>query len=311
MSARRAELTHAPALLPLLVNMTRNEAVGWLSPPGSPDAGKVWERFASAQLPWHRSSATAISAEPARLRALASAKQRSAKAAWEVDLLLAPEQAAAGGVLDALAAAAAGRGAHRVFLRLALDSPLLEVARTAGFMPYANEWLMLASNPIPVGRQAIDLRVSTAADLHGLFRLYNRAVPQNVRASEAVTLEEWAATLDPIGARNPAQFVAQQGGEIEAWVRTAQRGNTTTFDVLVDPGDLEKTAQAASAACALLGHSASLRTFVPGYLEAVAGELERCGFERCAEFALLARQLGRPVGELAPAPVAEEAAWIT
>jgi hypothetical protein len=224
---------------------------------------------------------------------------------------LAPEHAAAGGVLDTLAAEAAARGAHRAFLRLAMESPLLEVARTAGFMPYANEWLMLASINVPDGRPGLHLRVSTEADLHGLFRLYNRAVPQNVRASEAVTLEEWAATLDPIGARNPAQFVAETGGEILAWVRTAQRGNTTTFDILVDPGDLDNTAQAVTAACALLGHDASLRTFVPGYLEAVAAELERQGFERCAEFALLARQLGRPVRELATAQVAEEAAWIT
>ena len=299
------------AILPFLARPSANQSVGWLEPPGADDTGAILERFGATQLPWQKKASLAVVAEPGRLRALAGGRQRASGTAWEVDLLHAPEVAAAGDALDRLAGNAASMGARRAFLRLAVDSPVLEAARTGGFMPYAEEHLMLCEASRPASGEASALRVAAAADQHGLFRLYNRAVPQNVRAAEAVTLEEWAATQQPLGAHSTAQFVAEADGEVTAWVRTAQRGRATTFDVLVDPGSHGAVVGVVSAACALLRSGGPLRTFVPDYLETVSLELEGRGFERCADFVLLGRQLAQPIAELAPARVAEEAAWIT
>ena len=298
------------AVTALVSGGAANEAVGWLSPPGSTSAGAILQRMGSAQLPWSRGSGIFLVTAGARVRALAGGRRRSAATAWEVDHLLAPEAAAGADALDALAGLAAAQGAHRIFLRLAIESRLLHPARTAGFMPYATECLMLAP-ATRAERSEVALRLATNADLHSLFQLYNRAVPQNVRAAEAVTLEEWAATRNPIGAHDPVQFVGEGEGGVVAWVRTAQRGPAATFDVLIDPSSPEQTSSVAAAVCALFAGGTGVRAFVPSYLESFAYELERRGFERGAEFALLARQLAKPVGELKPAKVAEEAAWIT
>lgn len=308
--AHNAGIGDLVPLATLLVRGTRNEAVGWLSPPGSSAAGAVLQRAAAAQLPWSRGSGVCLVTSGARLRALASGRRRSANAAWEVDQLYSPEAAASADALDALAGVAAQQGAHRIFLRVALESRVLEPARTAGFMPYATECLMLAARP-QAERSSLTLRLTTRTDMHGLFQLYNRVVPQNVRAAEAVTLEEWVATRNPIGAQDPVQFVADYEGEIAAWVRTAQNGPAATFDVLVDPSSSDRTSSVAAAVCALFAGGNGVRAFVPSYMESFAYELERRGFDRGAEFALLARQLAKPVGELKPAKVAEEAAWIT
>jgi hypothetical protein len=288
----------------------RNEAVGWLAPPGSTALGRVLQRVVTNPLPWARGRGVSVVTASARLRALASGRRRAANAAWEVDHLFSPEAAAGADALDALAGIAAQQGAHRIFLRVAIESRLLEPARTAGFMPYATECLMLAARP-QAERSEVQLRLSTGNDLHGLFQLYNQVVPQNVRAVEAVTLEEWVATRNPLGAQDPVQFVAEHEGTITAWVRTAQNGPAATFDVLVDPSNSEHTSSLASAVCALFAGGSGVRAFVPSYMEAFAYELERRGFERGAEFVLLTRQLAKPVGELKPAKVAEEAAWIT
>jgi hypothetical protein len=294
----------------LLAGGKRNEAVGWLSPPGSSSAGQLLQRWGSSQLPWHRGSALVLVSAGTRVRAAAGGTRRAGKAAWQVDQLFAPEAAASADALDALAGVAAAQGAHRIFLRLPVESRVLEPARTAGFMPYTTECLMLAET-CPAERSAQDLRLVGRADLQPLFQLYNRVVPQNVRALEAVTLEEWVATRNPIGAHDPVQFVAADGDELTAWVRTAQSGPSATFDALVDTSNPDRVSTVATAVCALLAGGNGLRAFVPSYLESFAYELERRGFERGAEFILLARQLAKPVAELKPARVAEEAAWIS
>ncbi|MEX2237959.1 MAG: hypothetical protein WEB00_10530 [Dehalococcoidia bacterium] len=300
------------ALTALLAGRSPNEAVNWLLPPGAVATQELMERFVGLHLPLARTrSAIALVTEKARIRALAAGRSRATNAGWEVDTLFAPEPAAAGDALDCLAGLAASKGARRIFLRLSMESRVLEAARTAGFIPYATENLMMSpAAAAPGDRPQLQLRVASGADAHGLFRLYNRAVPQNVRAVEALTLEEWAATQNPIGARSPAQFVAEADGEIVAWVRSAQRGSAATFDALVDPAAAGLVADLASAVSALL-RGGAVRAFVPSYMETFAMELERRGFERGAEFVLLARQLARPIGELSRVKVAEEAAWIT
>jgi hypothetical protein len=309
--AHPARIHEVPAITALLAGRTCNEAVGWLAPPGSTPAGRVLERLGRGQLPLKRTASVTVVHSGLRVRALASGGRRAAGTAWEVDVLLAPEAAATGDALDTFAGEAARARALRAFLRLDIESRVLEAARTAGFMPYATEHLMMAPATAVQAPASLSLRVAADVDLHAIFRLYNRCVPQNVRAAEAVTLEEWAATQDPIGAPDAVRFVAERDGEVVAWVRTAQLGQATTFDILVDPSDGQLVKDAVAAVVALLGKGVTMRAFVPSYLEGLALELERCGFERGAEFALLSRQLAQPIRQLAPAKVAEEAAWIT
>ncbi|MPZ23680.1 MAG: hypothetical protein GEU28_09065 [Dehalococcoidia bacterium] len=307
----RARVFHLPALLAILAGAGRNEAVGWLEPPGAVDQQRILTRFGRDQLPLSTRSALAVSHDGVKPRALAGGRARAGSAVWEVDILIAPEPAAAAAALDQLAITATDCGARRITMRLAMDSPALEAARSAGYMPYAAETLFAASSVARSTGPRLDFRVAGSADAHGLFMLYNRAVPQEVRAREAITLEEWSATLNPIGVRHPAQFVVESEGEIVGWLRSAQRGSAVTFDVLVDPFEDDLAVRAVDGACALLGPGHSLRFFVPTYMQSMERRLEARGFFAAGEFALLSRQLAVPIAELARAQVAEKAAWVS
>jgi hypothetical protein len=62
------------------------------------------------------------------------------------------------------------------------------------------------------------LRKRTKEDLHGVYQLYNRAVPANVRGIEGATFREWQAALEPWGGRTH-EFVLDEDGAITGWLR--------------------------------------------------------------------------------------------
>jgi hypothetical protein len=64
-------------------------------------------------------------------------------------------------------------------------------------------------------------REARRADRHGVFRLYCRAVPENVRRHEAPTQQEWRAVLDSFESHR--EFVLDAEGALAAWVGIGER----------------------------------------------------------------------------------------
>jgi hypothetical protein len=234
------------------------------------------------------------------LRALASARCRGRRSAWEVDYLIAAsgQEDTCASLLEQLACGLGRAGVEKVFLRLDAHSRLLNAARCAGFSPYVHERLWrLERAPEELDFPPLPMRQRTAADLLPLFQLYNASVPLAVRRSEALTLREWAAVQE----RGRCQhLVLEKSGRLAAWLRLARQDGAGRFALLAT-----RREDAPLLLATALHHLQDRRPIfclVPEYERAVAARLVDLGFQPTAEYAVLANRLVRPIEEAAPVP---------
>ena len=281
-----------------------------------------WFSFATGRHTW-------ISVKGATLRGLVSARRRGARSAWEIDCLIdatEDDDSVLLSLLDEAVAEAGRTGVEKLFLRLAAGSDMLSLARKAGFVSYVSENLYYHEG-LPAARgtpaDGLLLRRRTRADLYPLYQLYNAAVPEPVRRTEAATFNEWMAAQERhwLGARS-AQLVLEEGGPPEghpsqtgepqtgraagrltASLRTARDGESGHFDLLVHPARYEDVDALVGAALARLARASTLFALVPAYLEPVARALVRRGFQEGPEYVALAKRTTVPLKmpQLAPA----------
>ena len=280
-----------------------------------PNEAKTWDRLGLQERPPHpletaleqwfsiaTGKHTWVNVRGATIRGLVSARRRANRSAWEVEVLLNADEDKSV-VLDLLGRMTSGvakLGAERVFLRLGAESPVLPVVRQAGFFPYCHETLYRADSLGPMEAPDIPLRARTKDDILGIFHLYSRAVPANIRAIEGATLREWQAALEPWGGR-PTEFLLEEDGVIVAWLRLLS-GHCGRFSLLtlVERQDRETLLRAA---LARLADSRCLVCLVPTHDPALAQSLERLGFAPAGEYVALAKRLLKPAEELAPEKV--------
>ena len=81
----------------------------------------------------------------------------------------------------------------------------------------------------------------------GVFRLYNRAVPEVVRRARGVIFSEWREAQETSPGRCQ-ELVAVHDGRVQAWLALSQTSNAGMFDLMVDP-------EAAGATEALVRHA--------------------------------------------------------
>ena len=267
------------------------------SPRPLESALEQWFSFATGRHTW-------ISVRGSTLRGLISARRRSSNAAWEVVCLInaSDDDSVCLSLLDRVSEQA-GRGrAEKIFLRLAVDSDIVPIARRAGFAPYVVEDRYHHQGPVsaerlhrPAGRSransTLSLRRRSRADAYALFQLYNVAVPESVRRVEAATFAEWLAAQERhwLGRRS-AQLVLERDGYLGAWIRTAADGDIGRFDLLVHPRELDLLEPLLMAAVARLRRQGVLLTLVPEYQEPLARLLERLGFERQDQYVVMAKR---------------------
>lgn len=259
-----------------------------------------WFSFATGRHTW-------ISVKGATLRGLVSARRRGAKSAWELDCLVdaAPDdQGVVLSLLDQVAADAGREGAEKIFLRVPAGSGLLRAGRSAGFVPYLSERLLVASERRGEGdgQAKLGLRRWTRADAYATFQLYNRWTPEPVRRIEAATFREWSASRERIARRGAHQTVVEDGGRIAGWLRTAASGEVGRFDLMADSLVPELLDGLIDAALARLREQSRLVALVPEFATGLRERLERAGFASEGEYAVLARRIAKPAAapELAP-----------
>ena len=293
-SARHPLPTDIPALVSFDGHVYHNQArpldrVG-LAPKTRPleRAFEQWFSFATGKHTW-------VSVKGATIRGLISARQRARRSAWEVEVLInaTDDESIALALFGRMSADIVRLGAERVFLRLAVDSDMRSLARTAGFFQYAGETLYRrAPSPAP-GSGDVPLRPKRKADWHALWQLYNRIAPANVRAIEGLTLREWQAAREKWGGRC-TDYVAETNGTIDAWVRVMP-GGAGRVSVLADGLPYDALVAAGLQA---LGEREAL-CLAPDYNPELCSALDRAGFEPAERFVSFARRLTRTVEELA------------
>ncbi len=151
---------------------------------------------------------------------------------WEVVSL----RVAKSGDVDALQALLTGcslevarRDGRTVYLRCEEGSQYRDEIRRTGFFPYTREFLFRLPRRGDDGADWV-FRPVGRSDRHGVFRLYCRVVPENIRRNEAPAQQDWRAVHASYDCNQ--EYVLEHAGSIAGWVGVGDG----EVRVLVDPG---------------------------------------------------------------------------
>jgi hypothetical protein len=274
--------------------MTRDRIGTADSPSPLETAFEQWFSFATGR---H----TCVSVKGPTLRGLVSARKRGTKQAWEIDCLINAGDADSGvllSLLDQMTEAAGKSGAMRVFLRLPAASESEVASSRGGFTPYVRERVYARTIAEGQTRQQPEgIRRRAKADPYPIFQLYSTVVPAEVRRIEGMTFGEWSASQESIG--RTTQYVIENGGRIDGWLRVAGDGDIGRFDLHATPAVLDTLIEAA---LAKVSNRERAVTIVPEYQVELASRLERLGFEPEEEYTVLSRRTVRPIKEAKKVP---------
>jgi hypothetical protein len=274
--------------------MTRDRIGTGDSPHPLETAFEQWFSFATGR---H----TCVSVKGPTLRGLVSARKRATKQAWEIDCLINAADNDSGvllSLLDQMTEAAGKSGAMRVFVRLPAGTDTELDTSRAGFSPYMRERVYSrTTNAADHWRSPEGLRRKIKADPYPVFQLYSTVVPAEVRRIEGMTFGEWSASQETLG--RMTQYVLEDGGRINGWLRVAGDGDLGRFDLHATPDTLDAMLQAALAKVANRERAV---TIVPEYQVELASRLERLGFEPADEYTVLSRRTVRPIKAPAKVP---------
>ncbi len=229
-------------------------------------------------------------------RGVLVARELDGGAGWEaVSLRLARtmDDDAATALAAAAAVEAARRGGRTLYMRLPEGSPHHDAIRRTGLAAYGEERLLA----LPRERSRLApsaLRPAQRQDRHGVFRLYCRVVPENVRRHEAPTQQDWRAFQSALDC--DCEFVLDSDGGIAAWAGIGPREAWVLFDSVVEG--------VADAVLDLIeGHEGRHATLVATqYQFDLQRRAEERGYMLLGTRLLLARRLGsvNPLKEVAP-----------
>jgi hypothetical protein len=237
-----------------------------------------------------------VSRDGLSILGLAAVRPRLGRSAWEIDTLIlgTRREAFVLDLLERCISTAGAHGAHRLFLRLRADSPLIAPARRQGFVEVCQETLLTASGtPAIAPAPTLDgWRRRGRSDDHDLFRLYNDVVPNEIRWQTALAPSEWRATLDPLARQGHDWLLpAPEGDPPRALARLtpAHRGVRAALLATDTPG----VARAAIAFLTSRAKPHRLDVFVPDYLPILTRTLTESGFAERARYALLVRPIAQ------------------
>ena len=245
--------------------------------------------------------------EDGKAHGLASIRRRSGAKSWEISNLYAgssPGQASVR-LLEMAAAGAGTRGGERVFLRVEADSPIVPIARLAGYFPSHRETVYRrTTRQLGPSHSLFDadshLRMRRSEDDHALFRLYNAATPVKVRQLVGMTLDQWSASHER-GPGRPLDSLLQMEGDVRGWLRASARFGTGSLAVRMHPDYDALTLEVVEAGLRILKGARTVFAVVEEYAPRLATAVEELGFEAQGEFVVLVKSVARQVRERTPA----------
>jgi hypothetical protein len=198
----------------------------------------------------------------------------------------ADETEAAPALVEYLCEQAGQKGVSRLFVRIPLDDPLIDVFRNQGFRQYATESVLYGESPVtrsvepPAG-----LRPFKSRDDRVLYHLYRKVTPWGVAHLEAPTYRDWKTLRSAPGQQEVIDRV-----EIVGWCRVQKgsqaRPHTLAFMALPERGVADELADHAIVATDAQPAWCSLRHYDSHMIDALRGR----GFSLLLTQALLVRE---------------------
>lgn len=254
------------------------------------EALEQWFSFATGKHTW-------VNVSGATIRGLISARKRAKRSAWEVEVLIDADQdtKVITNLFRRMLTGVGRTGAERVFVRLNEGSRAVRAAREAGFFTYEKQTLYrLAAKP-SIEEPGLSLRVRTKEDMHGIYQLYNRVTPANIRGIEGATFREWQAALEPWGGRTQ-ELVLEEDGAITGWLRLMS-GPVRRMAVLGTPASAKGLLRAGLSQLTGAGPVLILVAEHEGELRRA---VEEARFEPAGDYAVMAKRLVVLERELVP-----------
>lgn len=248
----------------------------------------------------HLGRRTWVSVAGRQIRGIATARELTAKHAWEIDTLIEADDSQSREVLEdllrqAIVAAENAEVTH-LLLRTPEESEAAEVAMRAGFALVQGERLWRGRLQ-PTSTTANGVREWSDADAFASFQVYCRAVPISARQCMAMTVDEWSAVRDRHWQeRSDGALVVEHEGRVVGTARYARA--TGQFTLTAEPEAQGATDALVTALARRLGdaerHIALVA--VSGATEDAA--LRRAGLEvEPGAYALFCKRLVHPVRE--------------
>lgn len=179
----------------------------------------------------HLGRRTWINVSGREIRGIATARELTSRAAWEIDTLVDAPGSDGAVVLDLLRQAAhSARDAQatHLLLRTPVDSVAAEQAPRAGFRPVMLERLWIGEPPATDPVEGVTIREATDADSYPRFQIYSRTLPVTAREAIAMTVEEWQSVQDYRWVeRGGVVLCAEQDGRVVAVARVSKSGQFT------------------------------------------------------------------------------------
>jgi hypothetical protein len=259
------------------------------------NALEQWFSFATNKHTW-------VSVSGATIRGIISARPRTKRSAWEVEVMInaSDDESVSLSLFSRMVSGVMKQGAERVFLRLAEDSEVKDAAHSAGFFRYTTETLYRrGADRWQSVNPDVPVRSKAKHDLLGMFELYNRVAPANVRSIEGLTFREWQAAQEKWGGRT-TDLILEEDGVITGWVRS-MAGHIGRVSVMNESGPCDDLL---AVGLDLLPER-DVFCLVPDHNPGLASALQRQGFEAVCTYSSYAKRLTKPVGELASEAASE------
>lgn len=257
-------------------------------------------RFLQEWLSLDEDRYTWIDVSRGRIRGLISVRSRPSPISWQADSLVlgaGPEDPdICLRLLEYISAVGGEVGVQKVFLRVERSSPLVEVARQAGLIPYKSELLYWRESLGSTLREAKlvggQVRAKRPGDELALFQLYSAVVPGHVRQAEAMTFDEWKAiSKKNLSLPTQRELVLEREGSLVGWLRVRLSGKVNFFDILTSPHERETLAALLGHCLGLLDQRRPTYCLLSDYREDLRQVLEEEGFCLAGEYSSLVKQL--------------------
>ena len=198
-----------------------------------------------------------------------------------------PEAEVAPRLVEHLCEQAGQKGVARLFVRIPMDDPLIEIFRLQGFRQYATESVLYGEAPeAQAPGPPAGLRACKSRDDRLLYHLYRKVTPWGVAHLEAPTFRDWKALRGAAGQQEVIDRV-----EIVGWCRVQKgsqaRPHTLSFMALPERGVADELADHAIAVSDAQPAWCSLRHYDAHMIDALRGR----GFSLLLTQALLVREI--------------------